>query len=261
MRRPHRQLDVEAPETPAQDRRELVTDAVDLDVDRVVALAAEACMADADHPVWSDERFLTWLAEEGHMRDPRERRLTDAERALRGRQLQLRVAARRLRLRRREGAPPLMHAEWPGLPRETREFAAARGATPLVNLGVAAGVGRELWDEPSDQWVVVPDELPSSHYIALKIVGDSMEPVMHTGDTVLVRVGGRIETDTVVIARHPDDGYVCKKVRRLRRAVIELESLKPGLPLITIPRRQELIVGTVVLVWCEHSGPSLIANT
>jgi len=77
---------------------------------------------------------------------------------------------------------------------------------------------------------------------------------------VLVRVGGKIEAGTVVIARHPEDGYVCKKVRRVKRHAIELESLKAGLPLITIPREPDLIVGTVVLVWCEHTGPSLIAS-
>jgi len=242
------------------DRNKRVPAPLDFDVEQIVALVAESAMADVDHPVWRDDRFLRWLADEARVRDPRERKLSDAVRALRGRQLQLRVEARRLRMRRREEPPPVRRAEFVGLPRVTWEFAERRHATPLVDLGVAAGVGRELWDEPSDQWVVVPDELPSGRYLALRIVGDSMEPVMHTGDTVLVRIGGAIESGTVVIARHPEDGYVCKKVRRLRRHVIELESLKTELPLITIPREPDLIVGTVVLVWCEHTGPSLIAS-
>jgi SOS-response transcriptional repressor LexA len=69
---------------------------------------------------------------------------------------------------------------------------------------------------------------------------------------VLVRRGGDVQRDTVVVARHPDDGYVCKRVRRIRREAIELASLAPGRPAIVIPRDPRLIVGTVMLVWCSH---------
>jgi SOS-response transcriptional repressor LexA len=75
---------------------------------------------------------------------------------------------------------------------------------------------------------------------------------MHTGDTVLVRRGGEVKRDTVIVARHPDDGYVCKRVSRVRRASIELASLAPGRPAIAIPRDARLVVGTVMLVWCTH---------
>ena len=75
---------------------------------------------------------------------------------------------------------------------------------------------------------------------------------MHTGDTVLVRVGRDMQRDTVIVARHPEDGYVCKRVSRLRRRMIELSSLDPGRPLIQVPRDPTCIVGTVVLVWCHH---------
>jgi hypothetical protein len=61
-----------------------------------------------------------------------------------------------------------------------------------------------------------------------------------------------VQRDTVIVARHPDDGYVCKRVSRLRRDAIELSSLEPGRPLITIPRDPRLILGTVLLVWCQH---------
>jgi hypothetical protein len=51
------------------------------------------------------------------------------------------------------------------------------------------------------------------------------------------------------VARHPEDGYICKRVRRVRGATIELESLAPGRPVITLPRRDELVLGTVVAAW------------
>jgi phage repressor protein C with HTH and peptisase S24 domain len=113
-------------------------------------------------------------------------------------------------------------------------------------------VGRELWDEPVQSWVAVPPEIPAGKHIALKIVGESMAPLMHTGDTVLVRIGTDVKRDTIIVARHPEDGYVCKRVNRVRRGEIELSSIELGRPIITIPRDPSLVVGTVVLVWCHH---------
>jgi phage repressor protein C with HTH and peptisase S24 domain len=128
----------------------------------------------------------------------------------------------------------------------------SRRIVPVVELGIAAGVGRELWDEPADAWVELPNDAPSGEYVALRVVGDSMAPLMHTGDTVLVRRGAELQRDTVIVARHPDDGYVCKRVSRVRRDSIELASLAPDRPPIVIPRDARLVVGTVMLVWCSH---------
>ena len=71
-------------------------------------------------------------------------------------------------------------------------------------------------------------------------------------DTILVQLGLPLQRDRVIVARHPEDGYVCKVVRRIRSATIELASLDPSRPVIRIPRDERLIVGTVVLVWCTH---------
>jgi phage repressor protein C with HTH and peptisase S24 domain len=81
-----------------------------------------------------------------------------------------------------------------------------------------------------------------------------MAPLMHTEDTVLVRVDSAVKRDTVIVARHPEDGYMCKRVSRVRRDMIELTSLEPGRPVITIPRDPRNVVGTVILVWCKHRG-------
>ena len=199
-----------------------------------------ALMRDPDHPAWSDVRFLEWLAADA--RDEarhRRRRLARAS----GDALIARAHARRLRVGQ-AGNPPLV--------REPAMAALAPRRVPVVELGIAAGVGRELWDEPAEAWVELPNDVPSGEYVALRIVGDSMAPLMHTGDTVLVRRGGDVKRDTVIVARHPDDGYVCKRVSRVRRASIELASLAPDRPAIAIPRDARLVVGTVMLVWCTH---------
>jgi SOS-response transcriptional repressor LexA len=204
-------------------------------------------VSDPEHLVWEDERFLEWLAVEARARDRVTRRMSDASFVHRGEELMARAHARLLRVERR-CAPRLLSVA----PRQEGTRVARRGPVPVIELGIAAGVGRELWDERVEAWVELPPELPGGEYLALKIVGESMTPLMHTGDTVLIRVGGDVQRDTVVVARHPDDGYVCKRVNRLRGDAIELSSLEPGRPLITIPRDARLILGTVLLVWCQH---------
>jgi phage repressor protein C with HTH and peptisase S24 domain len=124
---------------------------------------------------------------------------------------------------------------------------------PALDLGVAAGVGRELWDEPCSTWVELPEQVPDGRYVALTVAGESMEPLLHGGDTILVKLGPALAKGAVIVARRPDDGYVVKRVGALTARSIELESLSPGYAPMRIPRRTDLVLGTVVLRWCEHS--------
>ena len=137
---------------------------------------------------------------------------------------------------------------------ESLVHAAAERCAPCVELGVAAGVGRDLWDEPCTAWVELPEEIPQGRYVALTVSGESMEPLLHTGDTILVKVGPAVARDTVIVARHPDDGYVVKRVARVARRTIHLASLNPSFPPVALPRRDDLVVGTVVLRWCAHGA-------
>jgi len=113
----------------------------------------------------------------------------------------------------------------------------------------AAGPGRELWDEPVDDWLVLPAGVPSMRALALRISGESMVPLLHHGDTVLVELGTPVTKGRVVVARHPDDGYVCKRVHRVGRREVELASLNPAYGVVTIPRDERLVVGTVRAAW------------
>src|SRR4051812_21186288 len=89
----------------------------------------------------------------------------------------------------------------------------------------------------------------------MRIVGDSMAPLMTSGDRVLVKLGAEVERETVIVARHPDHGYVCKRVAKVSRDRIELGAAGAGPRAITIPRLTELIVGTVVMV---SRGPIIV---
>jgi SOS-response transcriptional repressor LexA len=128
----------------------------------------------------------------------------------------------------------------------------SRGEAPAWDLSVAAGIGRELWDEPCTSWVRVPRDVPDGRHVALKVAGDSMLPLFHDGDTILVRLGTDISSNQVVVARHPDDGYVVKRIERIERSRIELTSLNDAYAPITIPHDLSLILGVVVLRWCPH---------
>ena len=56
----------------------------------------------------------------------------------------------------------------------------------------------------------------------------------------------------MIVARHPENGYVCKRVSGIRHDAIELSSLEPGGPAMVIPREPGLVLGTVILLWCHH---------
>ena len=83
--------------------------------------------------------------------------------------------------------------------------------------------------------------------------GGEHGPLLHTGDSVLVQVGNAVARDTVVLARVPDAGYVVKRVARVTRAELELQSLNDAFPPIVVPRDERTVVGTVVLRWCPHA--------
>jgi phage repressor protein C with HTH and peptisase S24 domain len=159
----------------------------------------------------------------------------------------------RLEVREVAGAPPYSPETGTPSVREALGAAAPLRRAPALDLAVAAGVGRDLWDEPCERWVALPDDIPDGAHLALAVAGDSMHPLLHAGDTILVRLGAELAPDTVVVARRPDDGYVVKRVGRIGRDAVELTSLNPAYPAITIPRDDALVLGTVVLRWCAHS--------
>jgi phage repressor protein C with HTH and peptisase S24 domain len=126
-----------------------------------------------------------------------------------------------------------------------RKFAHEIRRAPLVETAVAAGNGTDLLDEVSETWVELPGEMPKGDYIALPVIGDSMEPFLLARDVVLVKLGPDVARDTVIVARK-NDGYVVKYVSSISDREVELASLEASYPTVRVPRLENRIVGTVV---------------
>jgi hypothetical protein len=164
-------------------------------------------------------------------------------------------AAERHRVRCVDEAPVSYPAHAPG---DDADASAVRErTTPWWDLAVAAGSGRELWDEPPAAFIGLPDDVDAGRYVALSVAGESMAPLLHTGDTILVRLGPELAADQVVVARHPEQGYVVKRVGRVSPMRVELASLNAEYPALEIPNDASLVLGTVVLRWCPHERRGL----
>jgi SOS-response transcriptional repressor LexA len=115
--------------------------------------------------------------------------------------------------------------------------------------GAAAGDGRDLRDAPVAAWVPLPAELPDGRYLALPVEGRSMEPALRSGDLMLVQLGAVPAAGTIVVARHPEDGWLVKRLDRVADDAYELAPANPAFRRVRIPRDPALLLGRVVLVW------------
>lgn len=126
---------------------------------------------------------------------------------------------------------------------------------PWVQLATAAGPGRELWDEECETWISLPPDLPPGNYVALNVRGQSMVPLLHDADIVLVKLSAVPRRGDIVLAR-TSGGYVVKRLGRMSPAGAVLESLNPDFDSVTIADQPRPIIGVVVLRWCEHEPES-----
>ncbi len=202
----------------------------------------------ADHELaHQDERFLLWLANDLRTGIDHEQRSQDergaaefARRALN--RLKVRLAEKRLPRRTlRERAASVRATLAHAVPAASRE----RCAT-MLDLAVAAGEGRELWDEPCDRWLELPDDVPSSRYVALRVAGDSMAPVLGSREVILIELDAIPRVDDLVVARLPDQSHVVKRVASMKGSTIELASFNPEYESIFVARDPSPVVGTVI---------------
>jgi len=235
---------------------------IEREKDLLVQLAGVAAMAALDVNDPRNHRFLDWLA-----RDLRDRQTPalQVETGLRAEAFARRMVAR---LRERERLPLEIVAGRPadraaiakGGVLQMAPVAAGHRCATMSDLAVAAGTGRELWDEPCERWIELPEGIEAGSYVGLTVAGDSMLPLLHQGDVLLVKLGADIAPGAIVVARHPDDGYVVKRVGTTHSAETELTSLNPAFAPLRIPRDPSLIVGTVVLTWCSHDRPAVASG-
>lgn len=220
--------------------------------DVLAELAVCAEMYRADSPFYVDERLVSWLDQELNAPHRSAAGWSAAQIDAAASRMRAKVEAARLKVRLVSGLPFAERPAVAGMISQVLHDASAVRAAPQLDLGVAAGVGRDLWDESCDVWVRVPDDAPAGQYVSLSVVGESMDPLLHTGDSVLVRVDPNVVRDTVILAKVPDAGYVVKRVGKVTRTRLELLSLNPAFPPITIPRDDHTVLGTVILRWCPH---------
>jgi len=196
---------------------------------------------------WQDEAMLRWLADDlqaGLTTAERERLETDAaafaDALLARRAAELardRFPARELRYREAAVVASIGEAV---------PMAAAARCAAVLDLAAAAGAGRELWDEPCDTWLELPPDLDAARHVAIRVEGDSMEPVLDSGDLILVRLDAVPVVDDLVLARRPGEGFVVKRVSAITPRAVELSSFNRDYPPFTMRRGSASIIGTVI---------------
>jgi hypothetical protein len=153
-----------------------------------------------DHDLaYQDERFLLWLANDlrhGLSRDERSKDEHDAaefaRRALT--RMSVRKAERMLPRRKlREHAASVIATVAQAI-----QAASSERCATMLDLAVAAGEGREIWDEPCDRWLELPDDIPSSRYVALRVAGDSMTPVLGPREVILIHLDATPRIDDLI---------------------------------------------------------------
>ena len=217
-------------------------------IDELMRLvAAEIEVADGTK-AYRDEGFLSWLAQDLRAgMSGAEKAKDEREANAFARRSVARVAAHRAQVKLpyrelRHRAAPIVATVSGAL----GEAGRAKCAT-MLDLAVAAGHGRELWDEPCEQWLELPDDISSSdRYLAIRVAGDSMSPVLEQRDVILIKLGGMPAIDDLVVASVGDQGYVVKQVASLKNELIELASFNPRYKSIVIPRDRSSILGTVI---------------
>lgn len=223
------------------------------DDDALVRLSMERAFEDLDPDDPANGPFFEWLAREARARQTPAERAETAEMARAfARRWTLRHLSESLRVALVAGTPALRPG--PGLEgfvacvREGRRS----GRVPAWDARAAAGAGRAIGDEPCDGWLERPPTLAPGDYAAIRVAGDSMTPLLHDGDTIVLRPGAQVQPNTVVVVRLPEDGCVVKKVAAADRHFLELASLNDAYPPLTIARGDAAVLGTVVMRWCAH---------
>lgn len=209
----------------------------------------------ASSPAFDDPRFLEWLSNEARAG------VGAAPEALSSKQI-ARLAQRVIaRMQGERFAVPSAgdkyrstHTGPSGRVSELVGEARGLSRSPVLGLSVAAGAGRELWDMETDAWVELPSDLPRGRYLALTISGDSMTPMLHPDDMVLLRLGEEVLPQSIIVARVPDYGYVVKAVKRVNPIFVELESLNRAYAPLRVPREELTVLGTVILRWYGAKG-------
>lgn len=92
---------------------------------------------------------------------------------------------------------------------------------------VAAGIPIDAITDIEDYEEISPELASSGEYVALRIKGSSMEPMLCNGDTVIVRVQNTIDSGEIAVVLVGGDEATCKKIQKTPEGVL-LISLNPS---------------------------------
>lgn len=84
---------------------------------------------------------------------------------------------------------------------------------------VAAGIPIEAVENIIDTEEITEELAKTGKFFGLRIQGDSMEPDIHNGDTVIVRQQEDAETDEIVIALINGNDGVCKRLKKYNNSI------------------------------------------
>jgi hypothetical protein len=208
--------------------------------------------ARGDVAAYENEQFIAWLEREVTIRDADAERFDAGDVTRTVRRAQARINAARVGARLAVLPLRPRSAGVVGNVKHVARVAADSGCAPWVeSLEVAAGAGREIWDEPCEQWVELPASDARGECLALTVAGDSMIPALHPGDVILVNTRMPVARDSIVVARRVDCGYVVKHVTRCGRRTIELSSFNLEYVPFVIDRTPGAIIGVVTALLRE----------
>ena len=195
-----------------------------------------------------NEELLTWLASDLRQAQSADERRRDELAA----SAFAKRAVRRLSIQRAEKALPIRELRYRAAPivaavALSMEEASRERCATILDLAVAAGTGRALWDEPCEEWLELPSDIPPSpRYLALRVSGDSMSPVLEKSDVILMKLDASPAIDDLVVAKIPDEGYVVKRFAGMKSGRVELASFNPAFDILSIPRNRLTLLGTVI---------------
>lgn len=215
-------------------------------VDELLRLTGAELARRDDMLVHQSDAMLAWIAEDVRASmsvDERARDLVEAEAFAKrmGSALLVRQIDRRLPRRAFRHRPAAVQASVS----QSLDIAATVRCVPMMDQAAAAGTGLELWDEVCDTWLELPKEIPPARYLALRVAGDSMLPVLASRDVILVKLDDTAAVNDLVVARLPD-GFVVKRLAALSRQAIELASFNAGYPPVVVSRDHASILGPVI---------------
>ena len=102
---------------------------------------------------------------------------------------------------------------------DTKVSSPSHGVVINILGRVAAGIPLEAIEEIVDTEEITDNLARTGKFFGLRIKGDSMEPDIHDGDTVIVRQQNDAENDEIVIALVNGNDGVCKRLKKYQDSI------------------------------------------